>query len=318
MVNAASVNRRGSHGEPTHHPHQMPDRHFVLIVNDKAGTATTRSKLEALRTANPRFGNASTVAPFAGIQDVTKALADHPNHVPVAVGGDGTVSLVARVNRERDAPHPLMGVIPMGTGNLLAHELGIPSPEAAIPALLDGATRSLDLMTTTRDDFPVALMSISCGFEADFIRSYDKWRGSFGRPVGAAAGALRLLGLPARRALVEVDGTPIVTPTKRYWNAGLYLMSAFAFGVKTFPDAISDDGLFEAVFHAGRLRYLAGLKGRRYPEGPPDPRYRRGRKAHFEVPGAVQIDGETVPGGTFDVEVEQRGLTMLIPPGSAR
>ena len=68
-------------------------------------------------------------------------------------GGDGTIIAAAErllpENRAGTAqPHGIrpLGILPMGTANLLARDLGIPlSPEAALPALLAGATRRIDV-----------------------------------------------------------------------------------------------------------------------------------------------------------------------------
>lgn len=290
----------------------MSDRHFLLVVNNKAGGATARARLDRLRKENPEFAQASTVAPFSALDDVRAALDQHPKALPVAVGGDGTVNLVARMSREAPTRRREIGVIPMGTGNLLAHEFGISDMESALDTLLRGEPRSLDVMLTTRDDFPLALMSISTGFEADFIRSYDSWRQRLGRPLGAAVGLSKLLAPPSRRARLDLDGQSFLKSTTPYWNAGLYTMKSFAFGLKTYPDAVSDDGLGEGVLYPNRLQYLVALsRGRRYEAAGPEATYVRWRTAHLEVEGNVQIDGESVPGGLFDVTVEQAGLSVL-------
>jgi diacylglycerol kinase (ATP) len=65
--------------------------------------------------------------------------------VVVAAGGDGTVSGVARAAREVDVP---LAIAPMGTGNLLAEQLGIPGDLNKAIRLLSGpaAVRRIDAM----------------------------------------------------------------------------------------------------------------------------------------------------------------------------
>src|SRR5690606_37249193 len=46
--------------------------------------------------------------------------------VVVAVGGDGTVRIVSEVLAQVEADAPQLGIVPQGTGNLLARNLGIP------------------------------------------------------------------------------------------------------------------------------------------------------------------------------------------------
>ena len=293
----------------------MTDRRFLLVVNDKAGGATTRTRLERLRQQHPTFADSSLVAPFRDLDDIRNALAGAQGRIPVAVGGDGTVNLVARLNREQGEPAPVLGVIPMGTGNLLAHDLGISSVNVALSALTSGQPRARDAMETTREDFPLSLMSISTGFEAAFIRTYDEWRGRLGRPAGALAGLSRLLAFGSRGARIDLDGTPFLNPETRFFCAGLYSMKSFAFGIKTYPDAIADDGLGEGVIYGSRLPYVASLvRGRRYEQGG-SPTYKRWRLATVESQRPVQIDGESVPGGTFQVTMVPKALHLLAPPG---
>lgn len=63
-------------------------------------------------------------------------------------GGDGTIIAAAErllPENRAEAGRPL-GILPMGTANLLARDLGIPlSPEAALPALLAGVPRRIDV-----------------------------------------------------------------------------------------------------------------------------------------------------------------------------
>lgn len=71
----------------------------------------------------------------------------------LAAGGDGTVRAVAEALRDRDAT---LGLIPGGTGNLLARNVGVPygSVEEACAIAFDGVTRRIDIgvATAARDD----------------------------------------------------------------------------------------------------------------------------------------------------------------------
>ncbi|WP_349865127.1 diacylglycerol kinase family protein [Leifsonia sp. WHRI 6310E] len=71
----------------------------------------------------------------------------------LAAGGDGTVRAVAEALRDRGAT---LGLLPSGTGNLLARNLGVPyaNVEEACAIAFDGDTRAIDLgvATATRED----------------------------------------------------------------------------------------------------------------------------------------------------------------------
>ncbi|UAJ79780.1 hypothetical protein IT072_01430 [Leifsonia sp. ZF2019] len=71
----------------------------------------------------------------------------------LAAGGDGTVRAVAEALRDRDAT---LGLLPSGTGNLLARNIGVPyaNVEEACAVAFGGETRPIDLgvATATRAD----------------------------------------------------------------------------------------------------------------------------------------------------------------------
>lgn len=92
-----------------------------------------------------------------GIGATARALADGAELI-VAAGGDGTVRAVidALASAERDTgsvPADLC-IIPLGTGNLLARNLGIPlgDPEAALTHAVDAPAGALDVGWITLDD----------------------------------------------------------------------------------------------------------------------------------------------------------------------
>lgn len=88
--------------------------------------------------------------------------------VVVAVGGDGAVVRVASALADSDSA---LGIIPTGTGNLLATNLGIPhDPDDATDTVLSGRTRRIDMGRVVTDgktrDFAVAA---GVGFDAEVI-----------------------------------------------------------------------------------------------------------------------------------------------------
>ena len=100
-----------------------------------------REVVEGLEGAEVRFYETSVDDPGRG--QARLALQDGADLV-IAAGGDGTVRLVASVLAGSEA---LMGIIPSGTGNLLARNLDIPleDPAGAITAAMAGQDKRIDV-----------------------------------------------------------------------------------------------------------------------------------------------------------------------------
>ena len=82
----------------------------------------------------------------------------------IACGGDGTVRAVLEAIAGSNAT---LGVVPLGTGNLLASNLGIPTGLEAVPTAVAGQTRRLDVGTVNGERFAVMA---GVGFDAAMIR----------------------------------------------------------------------------------------------------------------------------------------------------
>ncbi|MFT4232194.1 MAG: diacylglycerol kinase family protein [Leucobacter sp.] len=131
-------------------------------MNDRIGIVWNPSKTEEgeLRTAVDEalarvFGEAEdrpeclwfeTSEDDPGLGAAGEAL-DRGCTVVVAAGGDGTVRAVAERLGGSGSPEAELGVVPLGTGNLLARNLGIPlgDPRAAFERVLAGGASPLDL-----------------------------------------------------------------------------------------------------------------------------------------------------------------------------
>ena len=86
--------------------------------------------------------------------------------VVVAVGGDGAVLQVVNAIAETSVA---LGIIPLGTGNLLAGNLGIPKPlDKAVKVLLEGHARRIDL-GRVRIDGTDHYFSVACGIGFDAL-----------------------------------------------------------------------------------------------------------------------------------------------------
>jgi diacylglycerol kinase (ATP) len=102
------------------------------------------------------------------IGPVRRALASHPEVTQiVACGGDGTVSACAAALDGRDIP---IGIIPTGTTNVLAFELGIPTHAVRAARLLASPTRRVPFRTWKVND-ETMLLQLGVGFDGRLLRN---------------------------------------------------------------------------------------------------------------------------------------------------
>lgn len=294
-----------------------PDRHLMFIAVKGAHEGRTRKQISRILRNAKRHDGGQEVRFVGAVDEVCACLdAASPDTIPVAAGGDGTVNLVAQAVRRYGPRGGPMGILPLGTGNLMAHEMGVGSAACAIDVLLHGTARALDVMVTTHPQAPIALMSISIGFEARALHRLARWR-RWGRPMGILGWTAASLGPRRKGTSLSVDGESILACDRAYYNVGLYNMARYAFGRLVLPDAVPNDGECEAVLHLQARQYVrtvlkglqrsnTGLAGGTV--------YRRWRRAAISTAHSVQVDGEPVRGGTFEVYVEPRGLQVFAAP----
>jgi diacylglycerol kinase family enzyme len=247
------------------------------------------------------------VVEVRSVADARRAVASlREGEVPVAVGGDGTVRLIVHALDAEGMTERTFAVIPLGTGNAFAHSAGVGTVPAALDALARGMPRRIDLLRTTHPASPIAVASLSLGFEARFVSRYGRWRRGVGRTL-AAAGALReCMAWPPADFSLWIDGEPWVRTGDRVFNAGLYATRCYAFGRVIFPASPATYGAATAALCESARSYagfLAGAGGAA--------RMLPARGAVVESRGPVQVDGETVGPADFDIRVDAGALRVL-------
>lgn len=184
-------------------------------------------------------------------QQITRNALDKGASVVLAVGGDGTVRAVAETLRGSSVP---VAVIPQGTGNVLARNLGIPlsSLDEAVRAAFFGKNLPIDLgvITITRpdesEDEHVFLVLAGMGLDA---RTITATRSSIKKRLGwlayIDAGMRSMIKDAPLQIHYSVDGEPpkpLTVFTVMIGNCGL-----LPGGVLLIPDAEVDDGQLDVV-----------------------------------------------------------------------
>jgi len=282
----------------------MTTRQFLIVARRGALGGRRRRELHAAVAATPALQARATLLAVDDVHDLQEAAARvSDDTVLVAAGGDGTVNMLVTALWSLSRALPVIGVLPLGTGNAFAHAMGVPAMSAVVAALLGGHVRVIDLMETTHPDVPVALMSLSVGIEARFIRTYSRWR-TWGRPLGMVAGTAAACSRGTDDVTLTADGHALVGPGDRPFGAGLYNTRCYAYGRVMFPDADPGDGQGEAVVYPSARSYLRALLHRtRFDANDSRPVVNRWRRAQLDTTGPIQVDGESRPGGAFEIRL---------------
>ncbi|MGZ4495522.1 MAG: YegS/Rv2252/BmrU family lipid kinase [Nocardioides sp.] len=175
----------------------------------------------------------------------------------LACGGDGTVRTVCA---ELAGTGISVGVVPAGTGNLLARNLGIPLYlQQAVDVALHGQDRAIDLVKISGDgigDDEHFMVMAGMGFDAAIMEGVDDQIKARVGWLAYVVSALKNLMFPPVRVELSIDGGPwskhrartVVIGNVGYLQAGMPLL----------PDATIDDGVLDVVILHPR-RFLSWI-----------------------------------------------------------
>ncbi len=305
----------------------MTPRHppTLVVLNPASGTgidpaefaADVRARLDCRIAITSEAGDARRRA--------AEALDAGAERV-VAAGGDGTIREVVQglADGGRD-PHdtPILGVLPLGTGNDLARTLGVPLDLGkAVDLLADsGATRPLDLLRVVRDgDATWAVNAVILGNGGRVGTVLDNDDKSFWGPLSYLRSAVEVaLELEPVRVAWSADDDRWVEA--EVLNVVAANGASAAGGVPIAPGASPHDGLLDVAVVddcsvAEALRIGAALLAGREPDSPVY-RRRSARRLRVETRGAeglpVSVDGEPFQAASVEVSVRPGRLRVVAP-----
>ena len=296
---------------------------FLLVLNPTSGGLDKTSFREHLDSLVYRFNLPAKILETQGDGEDEKRIREEvqrnrPDRI-AAIGGDGTVRMVALSILEEDLP---MGIIPMGSANGLARELGLPADpfEALNLFFLSRSIKKVDLLL---------LNNIPClhfgdiGINAEMVRlSHES--GDSGMTGYAKQLTNILPGYQPFDLEVETD--------QGAWKGKAYQVAIanarrLGTGVVFNPSGLMDDGAFEVVIirdftakgllHAG----LTAIDEEMEPDYGDDMITLSGTKATVKLgqEKTIQLDGEPI-GKTSLVEarIRPQALSLILQRNKER
>jgi YegS/Rv2252/BmrU family lipid kinase len=256
-----------------------------------------------------------TTAGEPGVEAARTALRSGADLV-LACGGDGTVTACAAGVAGSGVP---LGVLPMGTGNLLARNVGVPLDLGeALAAALTGVIRPLDVGTANGKPFVVMA---GVGFDAKMLGGASeelKKRLGWGAYVVSALAHLRDRPMRVR---LRADGAPVLR--RRASGVVIGNVGWLQGGLPLLPDAVPDDGLLDVIVLSARgwAEWLA-LAGhvllRRRASGRLARLAFRELRLDLERAHPWELDGEVMGSTRQLVVTVQAGALLLRVPATPR
>ncbi|TQI71014.1 YegS/Rv2252/BmrU family lipid kinase [Gramella sp. Hel_I_59] len=216
----------------------------LLIVNPISGDLDKKQIIQQAR----EYANTHqiTIHLFAttGEEDVEK-IQDRLDSLKIeriiAIGGDGTINLVAKAIKSYGIP---LGIIPAGSANGLATNFGIPeSIEEQVKIAFGDTIFEMDLLNINDD---ICLHLSDLGINAELIQNYEdsRFRGKFG---------YLLQSLPTLLKSEYPFEFEVETNFKKRQTSGALLAIAnankYGTGANINPNGKLDDGKFEIIIY---------------------------------------------------------------------
>ncbi|MDO4789485.1 MAG: diacylglycerol kinase family lipid kinase [Porphyromonas sp.] len=288
-------------------------RFYYIICNPASGKKRDKDEVlssleKAIREKKGRCESHKTKYRGHGAELSQEALKKGAD-VIIVIGGDGTVNEVARSLVGTSA---ILGIIPMGSGNGLARELGIPqNPEEAISTLMEHKWLSMDACTVNEEYF---FCTCGVGFDAEVSARFSErtQRGPAGYVQEVVDTFFKHEPL---RCEIDVDGKKsknslfLLTCA----NASQYGNNAYIAPQADITDGIIDVTMIEefSLVHSGQIAYQLFSKGL---DKNPYTKQLRGKRIEIKLQSPVHfhVDGDPKPKtDLLLIEMKPKALNII-------
>ncbi len=228
----------------------MP-RKVKIILNPMADMGNAWKVANDLRPIISEYGNADwsgTVYPTHATE-LAKQAGEQGYEMVIAMGGDGTVhEVINGIMQLPEHKRPVLGVVPVGSGNDFAHAIGVPTPsDHALAQALHGEPSTVDIgvMTDEHGRREYFDNTLGIGFDAVVtIRSHK---------LPVLRGFLMYLTAVIQTILLNHDPAGVEFETeKEKWQDEILMCTLCnggreGGGFMLSPDSVIQDGLLEYV-----------------------------------------------------------------------
>ncbi|MDQ3200198.1 MAG: diacylglycerol kinase family lipid kinase [Verrucomicrobiota bacterium] len=279
-----------------------------VILNPAARSERARRWEERLRNLCGEAQFCATVSAGDAEVQARQAVAEGFDKI-VAAGGDGTINEVVNGMAGSDAA---LGLLPMGTMNVFANELGLPANDLGRcwDIIQKGRTRWVDLPSANEKHF-VQLAGV--GLDAQVVKETSlAFKRNFG-PLSYLISAAQIAGRRPPRLLLESEDAVTEEGSFVLIGNGRLYGGPFPF----FKQAVIDDGLFDVLVfkQLGYIELIKYLQNVIFTSDITTREVEYFQTQRLRVSSAedvpVELDGELVGSCPVQFQMKARGLRVL-------
>jgi len=226
---------------------------YLFIINSGSGTNPATHWEEQVRAYFDKSGDSYAIFVLPekiDVKEIENKLAITKPQNLVAVGGDGTITMLAKMVEGTDTA---LGIIPAGSANGMAKELGIPEDAtAAMNVISAGKTRPSDLIKIN-DHYCLHLSDL--GLNAQLVKYFSE--GKLRGKLGYARVILKTL-YHKQKMLVDIQAAGKQIKQESFMIA-FANAKKYGTGAVINPEGKTDDGSFELII-VKKLRFGALLR----------------------------------------------------------
>jgi YegS/Rv2252/BmrU family lipid kinase len=280
---------------------------ICIIANP--GARGVKSRLEGLRAVARHAVLRTTTGPGDAEAQAERAVEQGYDAI-VAAGGDGTINEVVNgIGTSQVA----LGILPMGTVNVFAWELGIPfNLEAAWKVIRGGKVRAIDLASANGHHF---VQMAGIGVDAQVVERNSRRIKHVLGPLSYLLTATQVAAEKPPRLRVEATGQPAMEGSFVVVGNGRFYGGPFSlFTEADMQDGMLDVCVFKSMNYIAMARYFRGLVFGSLTRFS-DVRYFK--TAHLTVTSDRQVpleaDGELAGHAPVEFAVRRKKLRVIVP-----